>query len=307
MSVLVEALTLVVRRTSLELAFPGGAEAFLSQASELPHPPRFACNDDPHLVNVSFEEPAHAYAAIRLLEANGLVELCEDGAEDFVKVDQCDGPSLPCTWLEWERFTDAVTVAWVAGAEPGELAAPEGWEPAAQPESEDDVDVDDAEDAPELWTGTDAEDAMPLHAAVMTALADAGWTTYLATPPAVMVDLRGEHALYTCRWFCSQPLDAIVCYTRLPLIVPQPARCDAMEFITRANYGLMMGSFELSLDEGHLFFRATCPVQDGVVTTPMVCELANVGVWAFDRYMPKLLEVVYGSSSAADAVKAAES
>ena len=308
MSVLVQAITLVVRRTSLELAFPGGTEAFLSQANELPHPPRFACDSDPELVNVSFAEPGHARAAIRLLEEHGLVELSEDGAEDFVKVDQCDGPTLPCTWLEWERFTDDVTVAWIAGAEPGQLAAPEGWEPAAQLEGdvEVDEDVDAVAHSSEPWTDTESEDAMPLHDALMTALAGAGWTTYLATPPAAMVDLRGEHALYTCRFFCSEPLDAVVCYTRMPVIIPEPARREAMEFITRANYGLMMGSFELSLDEGHLFFRASCLIQDGVVTTRMVCELANVGIWAFDRYMPKLLEVVYGAITAEEGVKAAE-
>lgn len=336
MSVLVEAVTLVVRRPSLEAVYRGGVDAFLQAARGLPTPPRFACDRDPQLVNVSFERRDHAAIAIELLETNGLVNVEDTKAGDFVYVDQQNGPAAPCDWLEWERFTDGVTVAWMAGLEPGTLAAPEDWTPAdASPaQSDGDSDLtrtsnrflplatkDKTEILLDLDTGTQIErvieraaeapshaaDAALLHSAILAALADRGWTTYLDEPPAVMVDLRGADASYTCRYLALEDMRAVVCYTRAPLLVPKASRRKVMEFITRVNYAISFGAFEMSLDDGGLYFRATCAVEDGVLTTEMVTTLASVGIWAFDTYYAVLLEVVYAKRSVAEAMRALDS
>ena len=77
-----------------------------------------------------------------------------------------------------------------------------------------------------------------------------------------------------------------------------------MEYITRVNYAISFGSFEMDLDDGALYCRATCAVEDGVLTTEMVTTLAIVGVWAFDKYYPPMLEIVYAKRSVADAMRA---
>lgn len=330
MSVLVEAFTLVVRRPSLERAYPGGTSAFLRAIRQLPNPPRFACDGDPLLVNVSFECTDHVVEAMAHLEANGLNEEADGEAADFVYLDQHEGPVLPCSWLTWERFTDTVTVAWVAGAEPGALAAPADWVPSDAPaESDGEPGILDrflplasqngSEILLDLETGaeverpvpvpsfsTESEDEMSLHSAMLAAIADAGWRTSEVEDSVAVVELRGDHAIYTCRYFTPAEPKIVVCCTRAPLVVPEAARRKTMEFITRANFGLLLGSFEMNLEQGALFFRASCQVDDGTLTTQMVTTLASVGVWAFDRYYPHLMEVVYGKRSAADAIQRAE-
>lgn len=330
LSVLVEAFTLVIRRPSLERTYPGGVEAFLHYLSKLPNPPRFACNSDPLLVNVSFEHIDHLIEVTDHLEANSLLEEADGEAADYVYLDQREGPVLPCSWLTWERFTETVTVAWVAGAEPGALAAPADWVPSdAPPVSDGEPNILDrflplatgngSEILLDLETGSEversvpvppfpdeSEDEMSLHSAVLAAIAAAGWTAHQAVAPVVVVELVGMHAIYTCRYYVPAELRVVVCCTRAPLVVPEAARRKVTEFITRANYGLLLGGFEMSLEQGSLFFRASCQVEDGELTTQMACTLANVGVWAFDRYYPHLLEVVYGKRSVADAVQRAE-
>ena len=329
LSVLVEAVTLVVRRQSLDRAYPGGAEAFLCAARALECPPRFACASDPLLVNVSFGNADHVTKAIELLKAHGLVDAANGEAMDFVVMHQFVGPTRVCPWLEWERFTDSVTVAWMKGSAPGELAAPQDWT-AEDPciiGGDDETTPserflplavnDGTEILLDLDTGSqverraeveaeEAEASTPVHSAMMAALDDVNWPTYHVAAPAAMVDMPGQHALYTCRYWTSEAIPAVVCYTRSPLLIPKASRRKTMEFITRANYGILFGAFEMNLEDGRLFFRATCAIEDGVLTTRMVTTLANVGVWAFDKYYPKLLEMVYAKRSAADAVREAE-
>lgn len=133
MSVLIEAVSLVVPVITLDATWPGGAEAFARDVLSAPGSvARHVCSDDA-LVSVGFVHPADARVVVAELREHGLMELDPLHAHDLVIVDQEDGPSLPCTCLEWKRDSRGVTSAWVANRDPGELAVPAGWTPAAAP------------------------------------------------------------------------------------------------------------------------------------------------------------------------------
>lgn len=129
MSVLIEALTVVVPRSALEAKFPGGTEAYIAAAAASESPARYAVADE-QLTAVSYLAPEEATRLIDSLLELGLVESEDNVAGDIAFVDQHYGPSTECAWLEWKRHDDGYTYCWLAGAEPGELAVPESWSPA---------------------------------------------------------------------------------------------------------------------------------------------------------------------------------
>jgi hypothetical protein len=129
MSVLIEALTLVIRRFDLDIRYPGGTEAFLQHALELTEPPRFICGEDAHLVNLSFSSPEHMMECLKLLTYHGFLDVDDGQVVDMAYVDQHHGPTMPCHWLEWRRHPEGFTYAWLAGTEPGDMAVDEGWTP----------------------------------------------------------------------------------------------------------------------------------------------------------------------------------
>jgi len=128
-SVLVEALTLIVRKDVLDISYPGGEDAFLQAMLDLERPPRFVCNVDQYLINASFHGPAHILPAISLLVEHGLTPMDDDQAYEMVYVDQKFGPTMPCDWLRWGHHEDGFTYAWLVGTDPGVLATPTGWTP----------------------------------------------------------------------------------------------------------------------------------------------------------------------------------
>ena len=133
MSVLIEAVSLVVPVVTLDDTWPGGARAFASDVlAARGSTGRHACSDGT-LVSVSFLHPADARVVVAQLREHGLMELDPLRAHDLVIVDQEDGPSLPCAWLGWKREHGGPTSAWVANREPGPLAVPAGWTPALAP------------------------------------------------------------------------------------------------------------------------------------------------------------------------------
>jgi hypothetical protein len=130
MAVLIECLTLVVRKFDLDVRYPGGTDTFLNACLEVPEPPRFICNLDEHLVNLSFYSPEHLEPCWQLLVDNGFTDVEDNRFLDMAYIDQHHGPTMPCDWLEWRRHQDGFTLAWLAGTEPGDMAAPEEWTPA---------------------------------------------------------------------------------------------------------------------------------------------------------------------------------
>lgn len=122
-----EGLTLVIRKLQLDIAFPGGAEAFGNALLALPRPPRFVCIADADLVNVGFYDPDHLRPAVEMLVEHGLIAVDDNAFVDFAYVDQHHGPSMPCAWLEWRRHKDGFSYAWLSGTDPSEMAVYEGW------------------------------------------------------------------------------------------------------------------------------------------------------------------------------------
>jgi hypothetical protein len=126
-SVLIEALTLVVPKVVLDVSYPGGSDAFLDALLHVAQPPRYICNGDEHLINASFYDPEHIRPAERMLQAQGVIGV--DGGKfiEFACLDQRFGPTMPCDWLDFRRHRQGFSYAWLRGSSPGDMAAPDGW------------------------------------------------------------------------------------------------------------------------------------------------------------------------------------
>jgi hypothetical protein len=96
MCVLIEGLTMVVRKYDLDTRYPGGTDTFLAEAIEPDPGPRFACNTDEHRVNVGYYTPEELADALALLRAQWFADAEEGRVADIAFVDQHFGPSLPC-------------------------------------------------------------------------------------------------------------------------------------------------------------------------------------------------------------------
>lgn len=133
MSVLVECISVVVRRSEIERCYPGGLAGYRADC-----PNRTFCADE-HLVRIGFmAERDVSIFMLRGLGRAGLassptgrVEDLEFRSNSVAVVEQRRGPWHPeaSAWLEYVDRPDGVSVCWLAGEPPGELAAPPDWKP----------------------------------------------------------------------------------------------------------------------------------------------------------------------------------
>lgn len=77
-----------------------------------------------------------------------------------------------------------------------------------------------------------------------------------------------------------------------------PAKRPAIaEFITRANYGLPNGNFEMDFEDGEIRFKTSMDTEDIELTDAMVRNLVYANVLAMDQYLPGIMNVIYSDMS----------
>jgi len=92
MAVLVEGISVIIKRKIIEAKFPGGWEAFVEDV-----PNETLCADN-ELARVGFMSPCDVKAYIQHLEEFGFCYLSQGRAVDLVVGDQLQGPAVPCDW-----------------------------------------------------------------------------------------------------------------------------------------------------------------------------------------------------------------
>jgi len=95
-------------------------------------------------------------------------------------------------------------------------------------------------------------------------------------------------------------------YTICPVNITEDRRLMVAEFITRANYGLKVGNFEMDMDDGEARFKTSIDVEKSELTRMLVSNLVYINVWTMDRYLPGILSVAYGSETPRQAINKIE-
>jgi hypothetical protein len=91
-------------------------------------------------------------------------------------------------------------------------------------------------------------------------------------------------------------------YSDCPVKVPENKRLAVAEFLARANYGLITGNFELDFTDGEIRYKTTTYVADQQLNYPVIKRLVYVNLNTMDNYFPGLMKVIYGGTSAEQAL-----
>jgi hypothetical protein len=100
--------------------------------------------------------------------------------------------------------------------------------------------------------------------------------------------------------------DQVVVHSAFNPPVPEEARLALALFLTRVNYGILHGNFELDLDDGELRYKTSIDVRGAELTESLFENVMIANVSMFDRYVPAIESVVRGEDPAV-AIAAIES
>jgi hypothetical protein len=115
--------------------------------------------------------------------------------------------------------------------------------------------------------------------------------------PVIRTGFRGERGTWVCFARVDEENQRFLFYSIMGLNIPSQYRVSVAEYLTRVNFGLPMGNFEMDFYTGDIRFKTSVEVPEGELTVAMVRTLAYTNVRNMDHYFPGVLAVVHGGLS----------
>lgn len=92
--------------------------------------------------------------------------------------------------------------------------------------------------------------------------------------------------------------------THSPMNVPKEKREAVSSYLTRANYGLLVGNFEMDFYDGELNYTvAGCYEEGQSLSYEVIRRLTYVGFNMFDTYMSGVFAIIYAGKDPAEAYR----
>lgn len=122
----------------------------------------------------------------------------------------------------------------------------------------------------------------------------------------LVMSMTGKSAAYEVYAIENEQQEQLSFYAVCPNRVPEESRGKIAEFITRANYGLKNGNFEMDYSDGEVRYKTFIDIEGGTLTPKMIENLLFANIATVDRYYPGIAKVLYADVSPEAAVEQIE-
>lgn len=128
----------------------------------------------------------------------------------------------------------------------------------------------------------------------------------------VTADFRGEVGSFRLMARIDEDDSLLQVFAYIPIRATPGSRAVIAEAVSRANFGMKVGKFELDMSDGELLYQAAqilVPGEDGETFLPdrVIGRLIGTALAMVDKYTPAYLSIIYGNETPEDAVRCVES
>ncbi|MFC2023857.1 YbjN domain-containing protein [Chloroflexota bacterium] len=113
---------------------------------------------------------------------------------------------------------------------------------------------------------------------------------------------QGDSGQWTCYAEAREEQAQFFFYSVSPVKAPEERRQALAEYLTRANFGLNIGNFEMDFGDGEIRYKTSIDVEGDRLSPALVRPLVYANVFTMDRYMPGFMRVIYGDASPSEAI-----
>ena len=133
----------------------------------------------------------------------------------------------------------------------------------------------------------------------MVAFFDADDWTYqpMDNAPVLSMGFTGKSGKWMCFAQAREEQQQFVFYSLCPINIPPESLHSAAEFLTRANYGMIIGNFEMDYSDGEVRYKTSIDIEGDELTPALIKQMVYANVIIMDRYLPGIMRVSFGESS----------
>ncbi len=125
--------------------------------------------------------------------------------------------------------------------------------------------------------------------------------------PILKIAYQGENGEWSCIARTREDPSQLVFYSIFPMNIPEKKRVAIAEFLTRINYGLIVGNFEMDFQDGEVRYKTySIDLENNPLALESIRKLIFVNVMTMDKYLPGIMSVIYANIPLAQAIKQIE-
>jgi hypothetical protein len=117
---------------------------------------------------------------------------------------------------------------------------------------------------------------------------------------------QGDNGIWNCYAEARETHEQFIFYSICPVVAPENKRSAVAEFITRANYSMIIGNFEMDFDDGEIRYKTSIDIDGDELTQDIIKRLVYANVTMMDEYLPGIINVIEKDVSPVDAIGSIE-
>lgn len=122
----------------------------------------------------------------------------------------------------------------------------------------------------------------------------------------LVMDVSGKNGQYKCFAEAREAQHQFVFYTVCPVKAAVEKREAVSEFVTRANYGLIIGNFEMDYNDGEIRYKTSLDVENDTLSPALFRNTVSPNLFSIDKYMPGIMALLYAGLTPEQAVAKVE-
>ncbi|HLN64854.1 MAG TPA: YbjN domain-containing protein [Symbiobacteriaceae bacterium] len=123
-----------------------------------------------------------------------------------------------------------------------------------------------------------------------------GWNyEKMENMPILRMGMNGKNGKWVGYAQAREEQDQFVYYSVCPVNVPEDKKSAMAECITRINYGLVIGNWEMDYRDGEVRYKTSLDVEGDNISSALVRNMVFLNLQMMDRCLPALMGVMYGN------------
>ena len=120
--------------------------------------------------------------------------------------------------------------------------------------------------------------------------------------PILQIAVGGQNGKLTCYAQVIEEQSLLIFYSICPIQAPESQRQALAEFLTKINYDLIIGNFQLDLTSGQIRYKTCLDVSDSTPSTTQIKNLVYTNITMMDTHLPEILSIINNSPPPLDSI-----
>jgi len=145
-----------------------------------------------------------------------------------------------------------------------------------------------------------------LSAALVLFLTEDDWSFTRINNSVVRLSFSGDNGTWTCFARVYEDNEQLIFYSLSPIEASKNKRSEIAELLTRANYGMIIGNFEMDYSDGEIRYKTSIDVEGSQLDNALIKRLLYTNLLMMDKYLPAIEAVINGEQTPEEAIDRVE-